>query len=195
MPTEHSITIWIRRLASGDPAAAEPIWKRFFRRMTGLARKRLSATPVPPGEEEDVALSAFHQFCRAALANRFPNIADREDLWQLLAALTTRKAVDRYRTAAARKRGPGAAAPLHEGIAAAPGPGPDLAALLADEIRTLFRLLDHEPLRVVAELKLNGLSNEEIARELGCTVRTVTRRIGLIRDIWRGAAAAGSAEP
>lgn len=185
MSLEHSITIWIQRLATGDPAAAAPIWKRFFRRMTGLARRRLSAAPVPFGEEEDVALSAFHQFCRAALANRFPNIAGRRDLWQLLAAMTARKATDHHRAATAQKRGPGGPAPLRAGTAVAPD-DPALEALLADEIRALFELLDRESLRAVAELKLNGLSNEEVARELGCTVRTVTRRVGLIRDIWRG---------
>lgn len=192
MPTERSITIWIRRLASGDAAAAEPIWKRFFQRMTGLARKRLASPLVPRGEEEDVALSAFHQFCQAALANRFPNLAGREDLWQLLAALTARKAVDHYRAMSAQKRGLAEAAPYHKDVAIAPGHDPALQALLADEVRSMFDLLNRAPLQTVAELKLNGLSNEEIARELGCTVRTVTRRIGLIRDIWLGVATASS---
>jgi len=182
---DHSITIWIRRLAKGDSAAVEPIWKRFFGRMTGLARKRLSSSPVTHSDGEDVALSAFHQFCQAALANRFPNIAGRQDLWQLLASLTTRKAIDHYRAAVAQKRHSGEAAALHENIADLAARDPALEALLADEIRALFKLLERESLQDIAERKLNGLTNEEIARELGCTVRTVTRRVGLIRDIWR----------
>jgi DNA-directed RNA polymerase specialized sigma24 family protein len=195
MPTANSITVWIRRLASGDQAAVEPIWKRFFRRMTGLARKQLDSAPVPRGEEEDVALSAFHQFCRAALDNRFPNIGGRRDLWHLLAALTARKAVDHYRAMAALKRKPGESEPLHENIAIARSPDPALQAVLADEIRSLFTRLGDESLQTVAEMKLNGLSNDEIAAQLGCTVRTVHRRIGMIRDIWEGAGPDGNSEP
>lgn len=191
---EHSITLWVHKLATGDQAAAEPIWRRFFHRMTGLARKRLAGAPLPRGEEEDVALSAFHQFCQAALANRFPRITGREDLWQLLSALTARKAVDHYRSATALKRGPGDPTPLHENLAAAPNGDPAVAALLADEIRSLFDALGRDSLQVVAELKLNGLTNEEVAAALGCTVRTVTRRIGMIRDIW-GGATGGAPEP
>jgi hypothetical protein len=43
-------------------------------------------------DEEDVALSAFHSFCRDAEAGRFPELGDRKDLWQILVMLTARKA-------------------------------------------------------------------------------------------------------
>jgi DNA-directed RNA polymerase specialized sigma24 family protein len=36
----------------------------------------------------------------------------------------------------------------------------------------------------VALLKVDGYTNDEIAQQLGCTRRTVQRRLNLIRDVW-----------
>src|SRR5262249_44003183 len=66
----------------------------YFRRLVGLARKKLRAAPRRAADEEDVALSAFDSFCRGAEQDRFPQLHDRLDLWQLLVLLTARKAVD-----------------------------------------------------------------------------------------------------
>jgi hypothetical protein len=45
--------------------------------MVGLARARLQGLPRRAADEEDVALSAFASFCRAAEAGRFPRLCDR----------------------------------------------------------------------------------------------------------------------
>jgi hypothetical protein len=45
-------------------------------------------------DEEDVALSAFDNFVRAAEGGRFPRLNDRDDRWQLLFVLTARKTAD-----------------------------------------------------------------------------------------------------
>jgi DNA-directed RNA polymerase specialized sigma24 family protein len=45
-------------------------------------------------------------------------------------------------------------------------------------------MLPDEKAREIARLKLDGYGNDEIAERLGCTSRTVTRRLALIRSIW-----------
>src|SRR6516164_6398408 len=94
MHPEASVTPWIDRLKAGDPDAAQKLWERYFRRLLGLARRKLGAAPRRAADEEDVALSAFDSFCRAAEQGRFPRLSDRSDLWQLLVLLTARKAFD-----------------------------------------------------------------------------------------------------
>ena len=42
-----------------------------------------------------------------------------------------------------------------------------------------------DKLRRIAELKLACDSNEEIRQQLGCSLRTVTLRLELIRKKWR----------
>jgi DNA-directed RNA polymerase specialized sigma24 family protein len=177
--TEGSITSWVNKLASGDSDAAGPLWVRYFRRMVSLAAGRL---PGRKADAEDVALSAFFQFCRAAADQRFARLASRDDLWHLLVVLTARKAVDWRKHQTAQKRG-GPTQGLPDEVSSS-GTDPALDAVVADEIRALFDRLDGDDLREIAQLKLDGYTNEEIAGKLGCTVRTVCRRLALIRDIW-----------
>ena len=63
-------------------------------------------------------------------------------------------------------------------------PTPAFAAQVAEECRRLLERLDSPELRSVALLKVEGYSNEEIAAQLGCGLRTVERRLRLIRSIW-----------
>jgi DNA-directed RNA polymerase specialized sigma24 family protein len=68
---------------------------------------------------------------------------------------------------------------------AAPEPTPAFAAQLAEECRRLLERLDSPDLRRVALLKVEGYDNEEIAAQLGCGLRTVERRLRLIRTTWQ----------
>jgi DNA-directed RNA polymerase specialized sigma24 family protein len=198
MLADASVTHWIDRLKAGDPDAAQKLWERYFRRLVGLARKKLRAAPRRAADEEDVALSAFDSFCRGAEKDRFPQLHDRLDLWQLLVLLTARKAVDLAQHERRQKRGGGAvideaALPYPsdsstQGAALeqfpAPEPTPAFAAQVADECRRLLERLDSPDLRQVALLKVEGYSNEEIADRLDCGLRTVERRLRLIRTTW-----------
>ena len=71
---------------------------------------------VAGADEEDVALSAFDSFCCNAEAGRFPELADRESLWRLLATFTLRKATRHLRDQARQKRGGGAVAEGGSGV-------------------------------------------------------------------------------
>src|SRR3954452_12662110 len=107
MHPEASVTQWIDRLKAGDPDAAQKLWERYFRRLVGLARKKLRAAPRRAADEEEVALSAFDSFCRGAEQDRFPQLHDRLHLWQLLVLPTARKACDLAQHKRRQKRGGG----------------------------------------------------------------------------------------
>jgi len=185
-----TVTDWIDRLRDGDPEAARPLWHRYFARLVSLARGSLERMRArrSAADEEDVALSAFDSFCRAVERDRFPDLSDRGDLWRLLVAVTERKVIDLARKERAAKRGGGkvvSASALPGGAdVAAREPTPELAALVAEECERLLARLGDEKLRAVAVLKLEGHSNEEVARRLDCAVRTVERKLGMIRSSW-----------
>jgi DNA-directed RNA polymerase specialized sigma24 family protein len=185
----------------GDPAAAQPLWERYFRRLVARARRKLAGTPRGAADEEDVALSAFDSVCRAAAQRRFPRLDDRDDLWRLLLVLTDRKASNQRRHATRQKYGGGKV--LNEGalpavdsagdspLAQLPGrePTPQYAAQVTETWRRLFTLLrdpelEDPELEKVACLKMEGHSLDEIAAQLGCHPRTVQRQLRLIRHIW-----------
>jgi hypothetical protein len=107
MSSEGSVTHWIGQLQAGNAAAAQPLWERYFQRLVYLARKKLQGVPLRAADEEDVALSAFDSFCRAAEDRRFPTLTDRDSLWRLLVILTARKALHLIRDERRLKRGGG----------------------------------------------------------------------------------------
>ena len=58
--------------------------------------------------------------------------------------------------------------------------------MVAEEYEQLLGRLTQPVLRTIAQLKLEGYANEEIGRRLGCSVRTIERKLWLIRAIWSG---------
>ena len=62
-------------------------------------------------------------------------------------------------------------------------PTPDDAAIMTEE---MARLLDRLPadIRPIAIWKFEGFTHEEIAAKLGYTLRTVERKVRLIREKW-----------
>src|SRR5207249_10641831 len=138
----------------------------------GLARDHLRARPRPVADEEDVAVSAFDSFVRAAAAGRFPRLDDRDDLWQVLFVLTTRKAADQVEKDAAAKRGGGRvghlsaqAGPDDSGSRFDPpagDPDPAEAAAVAEGLSEMLAVLPAEDLRRIAVWKMEGYTNEEV---------------------------------
>jgi DNA-directed RNA polymerase specialized sigma24 family protein len=194
MSAPGSVTCWLDGLQAGDTGAAQRLWEGYFRRLVGLARHKLRGAAAGPAGPEDIALSAFDSFCRGAAQGRFPRLADRDDLWQVLVLLTARKAVDAIRSERAQKRGggraqPGPAADDGPGLSAVVGrePTPSFAAQVAEQCRRRLDRLGDE-LRAVAVWKMEGYTNAEIAAKLGRSLATVERKLRLIRLTWEAEA-------
>jgi DNA-directed RNA polymerase specialized sigma24 family protein len=198
MPSSHSVTHWIGQLQAGDQVAAQHLWEGYFRRLVGLARGKLQSLPRRAADEEDVALSAFATFCRGVECGRFPQLADRDDLWRLLVTITARKALHLVRDERSQKRGGGAvrdqaalgdrdgsaaeAAAIDELLGSEPTPA--FAAQVAEECQRLLESLGDADLRTIAVWKMEGYTNEEIAAKLRRAPRTVERKLDLIRQRW-----------
>src|SRR5581483_11439827 len=130
--------------------------------------------------------SAFAAFCQGLEAGRFPDLADRQELWRLLMTLTARKATHLVRDQGRLKRGGGAAAEPDADLDAVVGdePTPSFAVQLAEEFQRQMDRLGDPGLRAIAVAKLEGYTNEEIAGRLDCAPRTVERKLRLIRALW-----------
>lgn len=202
MHLEDSVSQWIDGLRDGNDEAAERLWHRYFESLKRYARLRLPAHVKRGFDEEDVALSAFHSVCAGFEAGRFPELTDRDGLWSLLVVITARKARYRLRHATARKRGGGrvrgeSALDTPSGVGGlleiiGEEPSPEFAAEMAEEFERMLSVLEDETLCRIAVLKMEGYSNEEIASLVGTSLRTVERRLGLIRRIWIQCSDAGN---
>jgi len=197
-----SVTRWIGDLKAGDEQALQPLWDRYYATLVERARAKLCAlhSSTAVNDEEDLASSAFQSLYDGVREGRFPRLEDRDDLWRLLVHLTACKAVDRHRAENRRKRGGGKVLNESDMIAAGAGaedrgnpldriigsePSPEFAAMVAEEYLRRLDDLGDEALRRIAELKLACYSNDEIRRQLGCSLRTVTLKLELIRKKWQ----------
>jgi hypothetical protein len=197
-----SITRWIGDLKAGQEEALQPLWDRYFAALVDRARSKMRALRgrVAASDEEDVALSAFHSLYVGVSQGRFPRLDDRDDLWRLLVHLTACKAVDRHRAEQRKRRGGGQVVresdmiasgsdaeddgdPLDRVIGAEPSP--EFATMVAEEYRCRLDELGDDTLRRIAELKLACYGNDEIRHQLGCSLRSVTLKLELIRKIWQ----------
>lgn len=180
-----SISHWLDGLRKGDSLAAQELWNRYFARLVAVAQARLSNLSRE-ASGEDVALSALKSVMIGVRENRFPDLADRSSLWPLLVTITARKSVSEVRRQLAQKRSVAAECRFEDvrdyiGVE----PTPEFAIEVADELERLVLSLGDPSLRRLVEQKLAGCTNEEIANEFGCTVRTVIRKLNLIRQEWR----------
>ncbi len=191
------MTRWVTALKAGDPAAAQPLWERYHRRLVALARQKLRAARRRAADEDDVVQSAFHSFFRGVARGRFPQLNDRDNLWRVLVVITARKALDQLAHERSQRQGggtvggesrmsPGGAAGDEAALEQVVGeePTPEFAAQVAEQYGRLLDLLGDETLRQVAVWKMEGLTNDEIAGRLDCSRRTVARKLETIRIIW-----------
>jgi DNA-directed RNA polymerase specialized sigma24 family protein len=195
MAPGDSITPWLSLLRDGHPEAAQRIWDRYFARLIGLARKKLGGRRFGIADEEDVAISALNSFCRNAREGRFPQLADGDGLWRLLIVITARKALHLLRDQGRHKRGGGRAPAgradspdFQQSIEQLVGnePTPGFAAQVAEQYEGLLGLLDDDQ-RTIAIAKLEGLTNPEIAQRMNRALRTIERKLQLIRAVWEQA--------
>lgn len=195
--SNHSVTEWLVGLKAGDPDIALRLWRRYVEQLARLARRKIGSTPRRLGDEEDAANQVFHALLHGIAHQRFPELKDRQDLWQILIMLTERQAIAMRRREYAAKRGGGkllgeSALQWKEnaelgGIEQVMGsePSPEFAALCAENLAHRLSMLSHDPHLVqIARDKLSGYANQEIAERLDISLRTVERNLSRIRQLW-----------
>jgi len=162
------------------------------------ADRRLKNLPRRAVDGEDIAQQAFAAFFRGVAANRFSQLEDRHDLWQVLVMLADRRANDHLRhelgpehgggrvrgDSALERQGDrsGSGAAGFDNIAAPPVTSESADALIQLIQRTFPELADEELQQIVLDRAAN-YSVAEIAERRGIALRTTERKLELIRQI------------
>ncbi|MBI1902676.1 MAG: helix-turn-helix domain-containing protein [Planctomycetia bacterium] len=193
-----SVTQWIGQLKEGDEAALRQLHARYWPSLVARAQKRLKGTPVRAADAEDVAQDAFWSFYCRFRAGQLPRLVNRHDLLALLTHIVACKAANQIEhELGTQKRGGGrvhdessleslvgedVGRPLEQ--ASDPRLLPEEEAILSDCYRRYVGGLP-DNLRDFAELYLANYTHREIAEHLGCSERTVDRKIALILRKWQ----------
>ena len=189
MTHSSHVSHWIHLVKEGDETAAHAIWQRYFDRLVRAVRGRLYGQNRAVSDEEDIVLSVFNSFYDAAEQGRFPDLADRDDLWRLLLRMAGRKVVDKRRHDQRQRRGGqqivrSLDAADEESVVEAIGqePSAEMVLMMQETVDRFFSHLGVGPLRDLAGAKLEGYSNAELAVRFECSERTIERRLHLIRE-------------
>jgi DNA-directed RNA polymerase specialized sigma24 family protein len=195
-----SVTELLRQLRDGGASTAQQaLWDRYFQRLAGIARTKLAPLARRVRDEEDIALSTLDSFFQATEEGRYPGIGDRTELWPLLAQIAVCKALKQREYELATKRGGGVVRGdsavnemrWNDLVDAQAGfdrflssdPTPDSVVELQELVGNLMQRLENVTLRQVAQLKLSGYANNEIADKLEVSERTVERKLVRIRTL------------
>jgi DNA-directed RNA polymerase specialized sigma24 family protein len=200
LPPDHSaeqFSSLLDRVRQGDDQAIAKLWEDYYQQLVRIAAKRLPAGLRRAGDEEDIALSAFHSFIAGVRRDQFPDLSGRDNLWGLLITLTGRKVHAHLRHQTRQKRGGGsvrgesvfmdrAGDTKAGGIGGITGDAPaaDIHVELAEACELLLSQLDDEQLKQIAVMRMDGFLVDEIADRLELSKRAVERRLQLIRRIW-----------
>lgn len=181
-----SMSLLLRNWSANENRIAERINTDYFPRLRRFAQRVLKGLPGAAAEADDVVQSAMKSLCR--YMRHLPESAekDREDIWRLLAHIAARKA-GRRRQRQTRGLRDGRVVPITD-IG-----GDDafrLDELLVDvsveefdlSVQEALERVD-ESLRPIVLLTMEGRTQAEISDLLGCSRRTVIRKLDLARRI------------
>lgn len=194
-----TVTRHIAALRSSDPRrredAAREIWQQYVPRLLELARQNLSTRVRRREDEHDALQETYRSFFRRQERGNF-DLIGRNELWQLLVSITlckVRNISKRNRRQRRDYRREASASASESDDSLPPGwileameagaPTPDVATALNEEFEARLLTLDL-PLQQIALWKLEGWTHDEIALKLGCSKRTVIRKVELIRAEW-----------
>jgi RNA polymerase sigma-70 factor (ECF subfamily) len=185
MPPNPSFADLMARLRAGDPEAAQQVFQRFARRLIGLAGTRLDGLLRQKVDPDDVMQSAFRSFFSRQADGQF-ELQSWDSLWALLAVITIRKCgrvSERYYSAARDVNREVAAGEDDETgedpLCLSREPTPAEAAILADMVESLMRLLSSRDRQIVS-LSLQGYTPQEVGEKIGRSERTVQR---VLKDV------------
>jgi len=168
------------RYRAGSEDAATAIFDRYVRRLTALARVRLSEKLARRIDPDDVVMSAYRSFFVAARNGRY-SLEQCGDLWRLLVSIVMHKLHRQVAAHQTQKRSISAELGDFSEQFIARDPAVEDVVAASDELEAILRALP--PLvRHVVELRLQGETIDAIALEIRRNERTVRRLLDQARS-------------
>lgn len=202
-PSNHSsdVTAWLEEAKAGGPQAFRRICDYYLNNLVRFANRRMQHQgAIHAYGPEDAVWSGLNSFWQGMSKQRFRDLNNRNDVWQILTMLVKRKIIDRIEYDTRERRGGGNVrtesifnfiedgAEVEGSIDSCedpnPATAPNIGYEILDQIDYYIQLLD-APLQPIATKKISGFSNREIADELQLSERTIDRKMKLIRETLR----------
>lgn len=174
--SNQEVTIaWLDDLAEGKPTAVEQFWQRYGESLQRVAERQIASWLRRRVDPEDVVQSACRTFFRRASEGNF-SFESKDDLWKLLLTITLNKVrmQARFHSRNRRSISKEQAMPEEANLQPAEWDHAIEQVELQDMLQVAFADKDDERKRVL-EMWLEGRTQNEIAKVIGCSERTVRR--------------------
>jgi RNA polymerase sigma factor (sigma-70 family) len=185
-----SVTLLLLGLCNVDEVKTKQFWDLFFPRLVRVANKILRSHE----DAEDAAQEALVKFWAKATKEKASPEMHRYELWGFLSKVTVRQALDFLKHRSRKKRGGGKVYNESDLGAILGQDAWDMDCLIGELSFHTFDMVIEELLGVLSEQtqsilvwKMMGFTQEEIAKNLGCSERHVRRTMQRIRDELRNA--------
>ncbi len=180
-------------MRQGDPVAIEKLVARYFKKIANFANKRLRRGIHVLDDGEDIAISVLQSITSNSAKGRFPNLQDRDDLWLMMIMIAQHDVIDKQRPASRRERRSESMLTMTDlletyninlDLFLSQRDSHTKLMEIAECWEDLLKSLPDERCRDIAQLKLKGHSNLEIAGLLRLIPKTVDRKIKMIMQRW-----------
>ena len=173
---------WFESLAQGDPDVEAEFWQKYGEPLQRVAQRQISQSLGKRVDAEDIVQSACRTFFRRVRQGEF-QCEDSGDLWRLMLTITLNKARMQARFHSRGRRAMNREQVLGANDSAMSGGVEEAieAVDFADFLESIFNQLDHEQGEILRRL-LDEQTQEEIAKAVGCSDRTVRRMKDRIRE-------------
>jgi RNA polymerase sigma factor (sigma-70 family) len=189
VPTSPEEQALIDLWRGGDQDAARKIVERYFDRLLVLARRRISQRLASRVDPEDIVQSVFRTFFVRLKEGQFV-FQDEDDLCKLLMRITLHKTLRQVAFHKAAKRDPNLETNQgdhhREQLLSILDKEPSAEASIAflDQLEHFLGQFEEQTGQIL-KMRLEGYSNDEIAKELGIYDRKIRRAVERVRDLAR----------
>ena len=185
---QGSVAWLLHQSALIDDTGFAALCHAYFPRLRALAARTLGALPGANAEADDVVQSALRSFCARAARHTPGSAPDLHGAWGLMCRIVVCKSRRRHSRQARGK--PGARLNPFSDFGA--GEGPEFLEQIGEEstaevdaiVSEVLESLD-STLQAVALLMLENWDNEEMATKLNCSIRTINRKVDLVRQVFK----------
>lgn len=179
---DGSITGWLVEWRNGNGYAAQRIVERYKTRLRHSAGQKVGS---PANQDaEHLAMESINALLLAISQGKHEDLSNRTDLMNLLTKILAYRVIDRYRRGAAEIRGGHMQQQaVHSGLVLMED-APEAVPEAMDELQKVMNLLPTENLRTACDLRIKGLTIDEISKKMQVSVPTIERYLRRIREIW-----------
>lgn len=181
-----TVTGWLHLLRSGDDTVTEKLWSHYSPGLTNRLAHRCQGLKIC--DEDDIAVTSFYRLISSLQTHDRYECTNRTDFWRLLMIIARNTIGDwRKYDGAFRRGGAHKVVSLSDQdirITDSSKSHSDETVLL-EKFKQLSAELDRPEFARIIELKQQGLSNAQVAMEMGYSLRTVQYIIADIKAAWK----------